>query len=78
MLKTLVDEDGVKDVHHGLIYKESLEQQGGNGSALAEDEKSRIEPGARTVEDAQESNLWQICPEEKRCKDKGREEKTWQ
>lgn len=52
VLEALVYEDSVENIDHCLVNKESLEQEGCHGGALAENEESTVEPCPGTLENA--------------------------
>jgi hypothetical protein len=75
VFQSFIEQHGVKDVNHGLIYEECLEEQSHYCSSFAENKYGTVnECPSFPVEYSKERDLWQICEYEQVCEDEEGEE----
>ena len=62
---SFVDDHSIEDVNLGLVNEKGFEEEGDYDTSFAEDEECCIKPGNWTVEDREEEDLGEICPEKR-------------
>lgn len=63
-LVAFIHKHRVEHVHQSFIDEKSLEERLHNGSSLAQDQNSSVEPRSGSLEDREECNLREVCEEE--------------